>query len=153
VCSADLADVIEVTEASMNGVPDTALHFRENDDAKVLIVANKFQTGFDEPRLCAMHVDRKLSGAQAVQTLSRLNREFPDKPKPMVVDSVNETSAILDSVKPYYRGAHIEDEIPANALADLGDTLDAAAFYPPEELDKLADAYIAREGSETLQSL
>ena len=149
----DGADVIEVTEASMNGVPDTALHFRENDDAKVLIVANKFQTGFDEPRLCAMYVDRKLSGVQAVQTLSRLNRVFPDKPKPMVVDFVNETSAILDSFKPYYRGAHIEDEIPANALADLGDTLDAAAFYTPEELDKLADAYIAREDSETLQSL
>ena len=146
-------DAVEVTEASMNGVRDTALHFRENDDAKVLIVANKFQTGFDEPRLCAMYVDRKLSGVQAVQTLSRLNRVFPDKPKPMVVDFVNETSAILDSFKPYYRGAHIEDEIPANALADLGDTLDAAAFYTPEELDKLADAYIAREGSETLQSL
>ena len=146
-------DAVEVTEASMNGVRDTALHFRENDDAKVLIVANKFQTGFDEPRLCAMYVDRKLSGVQAVQTLSRLNRVFPDKPKPMVVDFVNETSAILDSFKPYYRGAHIEDEIPANALADLGDTLDAAAFYTPEELDKLADAYIAREDSETLQSL
>ena len=149
----DGADAIEVTEASMNGVPDTALHFRENDDAKVLIVANKFQTGFDEPRLCAMYVDRKLSGVQAVQTLSRLNRVFPDKPKPMVVDFVNETSAILESFKPYYRGAHIEDEIPANALADLGDTLDAAAFYTPEELDKLADAYIAREDAETLQGL
>src|SRR5699024_9577715 len=55
-------DSVEVTEASMNGVRDTALHFRENDDAKVLIVANKFQTGFDEPLLCAMYVDRKLSG-------------------------------------------------------------------------------------------
>src|SRR5699024_7372818 len=63
------------------------------------------------------------------------------------------TSAILESFKPYYRGAHIEDEIPANALADLGDTLDAAAFYTPEELDKLADAYIAREDAETLQGL
>ena len=146
-------DAVEVTEASMNGVRDTALHFRENDDAKVLIVANKFQTGFDEPRLCAMYVDRKLSGVQAVQTLSRLNRVFPDKPKPMVVDFANETSAILESFKPYYRGAHIEDEIPANALADLGDTLDAAAFYTPEELDKLADAYIAREDAETLQGL
>src|SRR5690625_4578297 len=146
-------DSVEVTEASMNGVRDTALHFRENDDAKVLIVANKFQTGFDEPRLCAMYVDRKLSGVQAVQTLSRLNRVFPDKPKPMVVYFANETSAILDSFKPYYRGAHSEDEIPANALADLGDTLDAAAFYTPEELDKLAAAYIAREDAEALQGL
>lgn len=144
---------IEVTEASMNGVRDTALHFREHNDAKVLIVANKFQTGFDEPRLCAMYVDRKLSGVQAVQTLSRLNRVFPDKPKPMVVDFINEPSAILDAFKPYYRDAHIEDEIPANALADLGDLLDAAGFYTLEELDKLADAYIARADAETLQGL
>ena len=104
-------------------------------------------------RLCAMYVDRKLSGVQAVQTLSRLNRVFPDKPKPMVVDFINEPSAILESFKPYYRDAHIEDEIPANALTDLGDVLDAAAFYTPDELDKLADAYIAREDAETLQGL
>src|SRR5699024_11131152 len=102
-------DAVEVTEASMNGVRDTAIHFRENDDAKVLIVANKFQTGFDEPRLCAMYVDRKLSGVQAVQTLSRLNRVFPDKPNPMVVDFINEPETILDSFKPYYKDAQIED--------------------------------------------
>ncbi|MBI9000065.1 type I restriction endonuclease subunit R [Corynebacterium sp. CCM 8864] len=146
-------DAMEITEASMNGVRDTALHFREHDEAKVLIVANKFQTGFDEPRLCAMYVDRKLSGVQAVQTLSRLNRVFPDKPKPMVVDFINEPSSILEAFTPYYRDAHIEDEIPANALADLGDILDAAAFYTPEELDTLADAYIARKDAETLQGL
>lgn len=109
----------------MNGARATALHFRENDDAKVLIVANKFQTGFDEPRLCAMYVDRKLSGVQAVQTLSRLNRVFPDKPKPMVVDFINEPDAILESFKPDYKDAHIEDEIPANALSDLVDFQDA----------------------------
>ena len=146
-------DAVEITEASMNGVRDTAMSFRENDDAKVLIVANKFQTGFDEPRLCAMYVDRKLSGVQAVQTLSRLNRVFPDKPKPMVVDFINDPQTILESFTPYYQDAHIEDDIPANALADLGDLLDAAAFYTPEELDTLADAYIARADAETLQGL
>lgn len=146
-------EAVEVTEASLNGVGDTAAQFRQDDDAKVLIVANKFQTGFDEPRLCAMYVDRKLFGVQAVQTLSRLNRVFPGKPKPMVVDFVNDPTAILASFQPYYRDAHIDDDIPANALADLGDTLDAAAFYTPEELDELADAYIARADSETLQAL
>lgn len=146
-------DAVEITEASMNGVRDTAMSFRENDDAKVLIVANKFQTGFDEPRLCAMYVDRKLSGVQAVQTLSRLNRVFPDKPKPMVVDFINDPQTILESFTPYYQDAHIEDDIPANALADLGDLLDAAAFYTPGELDTLADAYIARADAETLQGL
>ncbi|WP_082028500.1 type I restriction endonuclease subunit R [Corynebacterium humireducens] len=149
----DDPDAPEITEASINGVRDTALHFREHDEAKVLIVANKFQTGFDEPRLCAMYVDRELSGVQAVQTLSRLNRVIPDKPKPMVVDFVNEPAKILKSFEPYYRDAHIEEEIPANALADLGDILDAAAFYTPEELQSLADAYIARQDAETLQGL
>lgn len=149
----DGEDAIEVTEASMNGVKDTALHFREHDNCKVLIVANKFQTGFDEPRLCAMYVDRKLSGVQAVQTLSRLNRVFPDKPKPMIVDFINEPSAILESFILYYEDAYIDDEIPANALSDLGDLLDAAAFYTPEELDKLASAYVAHEDAETLQGL
>lgn len=146
-------DAVEITEASINGVRDTAMSFRENDDAKVLIVANKFQTGFDEPRLCAMYVDRKLSGVQAVQTLSRLNRVFPDKPKPMVVDFINDPQTILKSFALYYQDAHIEDDIPANALADLGDLLDAAAFYTPQELDTLADAYIARADAETLQGL
>src|SRR5699024_7262585 len=141
------------TEASMSGVLDTALHFREHDEAKVLIVANKFQTGVDEPRLCAMYVDRKLSGVQAVLTLSRLNPGFPDKPKPMVVDFVNDPEAVLESCRPYYRDAHIEDKTPASALADLGDILDAAAFYTPDELDRLADAYIARQDAETLQGL
>lgn len=149
----DGENAVEITEASMNGVKDTALHFREHDESKVLIVANKFQTGFDEPRLCAMYVDRKLSGVQAVQTLSRLNRVFPDKPKPMVVDFINDPSAILESFTPYYNEAYIDDEIPANALSDLGDILDAAAFYTPEELDKLASAYVAREDAETLQGL
>lgn len=112
-------DAFEVTEASLNGVPDTAPHFREHDEAKVLIVANKFQTGFDEPRLCAMYVDRKLSGVQAVQTLSRSNWVFPDKPKPMVVDFINDPQAILEAFTPYYRDAHIEDDIPASALSEL----------------------------------
>lgn len=146
-------NAIEISETSMNGVKDTALHFREHDEAKVLIVANKFQTGFDEPRLCAMYVDRKLSGVQAVQTLSRLNRVFPNKPKPMVVDFINDPQTILDSFTPYYKDAYIADDIPANALSDLGDLLDAAAFYTLDELDKLANAYIARADSETLQGL
>jgi len=147
------AEAEEVTEYSINGVPDTAAYFRYHDEAKVLIVANKYQTGFDEPRLCAMYIDRKLSGVQAVQTLSRLNRVLDDKPKPMVVDFVNEPIDILTAFRPYYRDAYIADDIPANALSDLGDKLDAAGFYTLDELNKLADAYIARADSETLQGL
>lgn len=144
---------VTVTERSLNQVKDTALHFRENNDSKMMIVANKFQTGFDEPRLCAMYVDKKLSGVQAVQTLSRLNRTYPKKPKPMVVDFANNPQDILDSFIPYYREASIQDDVPANALADLGDLLDAAAFYTMKELDTLADAHIRRADSEELQGL
>ena len=110
----------QVTEHSLNGVKDTAKHFRDHDECKVLIVANKFQTGFDEPRLCAMYVDKALSGVMAVQTLSRLNRTFLGKPDPMVVDFVNAPQTIVESFKPYYQEAHIDTDIPANALDDLG---------------------------------
>lgn len=143
----------KVTEHSLNGVKDTALHFRENEECRVLIVANKFQTGFDEPRLCAMYVDKKLSGVMAVQTLSRLNRTFPDKPKPMVVDFINDPQAIVDSFKPYYHEAFINAEIPANALDDLGEELDNAEFYTKDELDKLGTAFVEHESAEKLQSL
>nr|WP_240394049.1 type I restriction endonuclease [Corynebacterium lactis] len=142
-----------VTEHSLNGVKDTALHFRENDQCRVLIVANKFQTGFDEPRLCAMYVDKKLSGVMAVQTLSRLNRTFPKKPAPMVVDFVNDPQAIVDSFRPYFHEAHINADIPANALDDLGEELDAAEFYTAEELDVLSGAFVAGVPSEKLQAL
>lgn len=142
-----------VTEYSLNGVKDTALHFRENEECRVLIVANKFQTGFDEPRLCAMYVDKHLSGVMAVQTLSRLNRTFPGKPAPMVVDFINDPQGIVDSFRPYFHEAHINADIPANALDDLGSELDAAEFYTAEELDALAAAYLARVPSEELQSL
>ncbi|MCQ9353413.1 hypothetical protein NQ015_10375 [Corynebacterium sp. 153RC1] len=140
-----------VTEYSLNGVTDTAMHFRENEHAKVLIVANKFQTGFDEPRLCAMYVDKKLSGVMAVQTLSRLNRTFPKKPAPMVVDFVNDPQAIVNSFKPYFNEAFIHTDIPANALDDLGEELDAAEFYSAEELDAVAAAYISNQSGETIQ--
>lgn len=142
-----------VTEYSLNGVKDTALHFRESEECKVLIVANKFQTGFDEPRLCAMYVDKKLSGVMAVQTLSRLNRTFPGKPSPMVVDFVNDPADIVDSFKPYFKQAHIDTDIPANALSDLGDELDRAEFYTMDELDALGTAFVEKATSEKLQGL
>lgn len=150
--SLDLGDNT-VTEYSLNGVKDTALHFRENEECRVLIVASKFQTGFDEPRLCAMYVDKKLSGVMAVQTLSRLNRTFPKKPAPMVVDFINDPQTIVDSFRPYFHEAHINADIPANALDDLGDELDAAEFYTSYELDALAAAFVEGESSEKLQSL
>src|SRR5690625_5177895 len=129
-CSGTVTDKgTEYTERGMNQVPDVAYEFASNDEARVLIAADKFQTGFDEPRLCVMYVDKKLGGIQAVQTLSRLNRAFPNKPVPIVLDFRNEPSVIQAAFADYYSDAYIDEEIDPNALLDLGDVLDAAGLY------------------------
>ncbi len=94
---------MEYTEANMNGIPETQTKEQfKKDDYKFLIVAEKYQTGFDQPLLAAMYVDKKLGGVNAVQTLSRLNRTHPDKNEVFVLDFVNETEDIKASFQPYY---------------------------------------------------
>ena len=145
--SLSIPGVGEVTEVSMNGLSDVETAFKDSDaDYRVLIVASKFQTGFDEPRLCAMYVDKVLSGVAAVQTLSRLNRVYhgtTEKPAPMVVDFVNNPAGILDSFKTYYKTAKLAGEVDPNALFDLADSLDGAGFYDEDDLDAVAAAYTA----------
>lgn len=142
--SLSIPGVGEVTEVSMNGLDDVETAFKDSDaDYRVLIVASKFQTGFDEPRLCAMYVDKVLSGVAAVQTLSRLNRIFPGKPAPMVVDFVNNPAGILEAFKTYYTSAELAGEVDPNALFELADSLDAAGFYNDDDLDAVAAAYTA----------
>ena len=138
-----------VTEASLNGRGDTARAFRE-EDYKVLIVANKFQTGFDEPRLVAMYVDKKLSGIAAVQTLSRLNRTYPGKTAPMVVDFQNTPASIEDDFKMYYSDAHVAGEVDPNSLITLAERLDTARIYTEEEMEAVADAYLSDAGGEAI---
>ncbi|MDG2671115.1 type I restriction endonuclease subunit R, partial [Vibrio parahaemolyticus] len=81
------------------------------DDYQVMLVANKFQTGFDQPKLCAMYVDKKLAGVECVQTLSRLNRIYPGKAEcgTFVLDFFNDPQDILDAFQPYYQVAELED--------------------------------------------
>ncbi|WP_349826755.1 type I restriction endonuclease subunit R [Brevibacterium litoralis] len=141
----------EVTEISMNERSDVARAFREEDEAKVLIVANKFQTGFDEPRLMAMYVDKVLTGVATVQTLSRLNRIFPGKSAPMVVDFVNEPATIQRDFAQYYEGAHVAGEVDPNALFDLADRLDAVGLYTHTQLRQVAEAYLADQDSEAVE--
>ena len=138
-----------VTEASLNGRGDTARAFRE-EDYKVLIVANKFQTGFDEPRLVAMYVDKKLSGIAAVQTLSRLNRTYPGKTAPMVVDFQNTPASIEDDFKMYYSDAHVAGEVDPNSLITIAERLDTAGIYTEEEMEAVADAYLSDAGGEAI---
>lgn len=141
-----------VTEVQLNGVSDVEQAFKNDDlDYRVIIVANKFQTGFNEPRLCAMYVDKQLSGVTTVQTLSRLNRIFPGKPTPMVVDFVNDPELIVKDFKRYYEGAEIDTDIDPNAIHTLGDELDTAGFYTREEMEQVAQAYMAGSDSEALR--
>lgn len=108
---------------------------------RILIVANKYQTGFDQPLLTAMYVDKRLSGVAAVQTLSRLNRIYPGKPDPFVLDFVNKPDEILAAFTPYYRTAALSDVSDPNIIHDLQSKLDAARIYTDSEVSVFAQAY------------
>lgn len=145
-------DAEPVTEVQLNGVSDVERAFKDDEmNYRVIIVANKFQTGFNEPRLCAMYVDKQLSGVTTVQTLSRLNRIYPGKPTPMVVDFVNDPESIVQDFKRYYAGAEIATDIDPNSLHRLGDELDSVGFYTPDELERVAAAYMDGADSEALR--
>lgn len=147
----------DFTEASMNpGVHDLRTSFR-GDEFKVMIVANKFQTGFDQPLLCAMYVDRILSGVTAVQTLSRLNRTYrtpSGTPKTaadtQVVDFVNEPEAIREAFEPYYTDAFLETATDPNLVHDLSAKLDTLGIYTPAEIDQCAEAEVKGLGHHAL---
>jgi type I restriction enzyme, R subunit len=147
----------DFTESSMNpGVHDLRTSFR-GDQYKVMIVANKFQTGFDQPLLCAMYVDRILSGVTAVQTLSRLNRTYRtpsgiQKTAAMtqVVDFVNEPEEIRKAFEPYFTDAFLETETDPNLVHDLAAKLDTAAIYTQAEIDQCAEAFVKDKGHNAL---
>jgi len=109
----------------------------------VMIVAEKFQTGFDQPRLVAMYVDKKLGGVQAVQTLSRLNRTYPGKDKTFVLDFVNEPLDVLDAFKDYYRKAELTALTDPNLIYDLVTKLDASGIYTMSEVEQAFGAALA----------
>ncbi len=111
------------------------------DEYRILLVANKFQTGFDQPLLCGMYVDKRLAGIQAVQTLSRLNRayrgEFGLKDTTYVLDFVNEAPDILDAFKTYYQTAELSDVTDPNLVYDLRAKLDATGYYDGNEVERV----------------
>ena len=102
---------------------------------------DKYQTGFDEPLLCAMYVDKRLSGIQAVQTLSRLNRTAPGKEQTFVLDFVNDREEILKSFQVYYEGATVGDDVDPQRLYELQSELDATRVYHQPEVDSFARVF------------
>jgi len=107
------------------------------DEYQILLVANKFQTGFDQPLLCGMYVDKRLAGIQAVQTLSRLNRAYPGKDTTYVVDFVNDAEEVLTAFKAYYDTATLSDVTDPHLVYDLRSKLDAAGFYDDFEVERV----------------
>ncbi|MDY0828458.1 DEAD/DEAH box helicase family protein [Microbacterium sp. BG28] len=130
-----------LTERTQNpGVPSDLAEAFKPATFNVMIVAEKFQTGFDQPRLVAMYVDKKLGGVQAVQTLSRLNRTYPGKDKTFVLDFVNDPQEVLDAFLPYYRKATLTATTDPNLIYDLVVKLDSAGIYDMSEVEKAFDA-------------
>jgi type I restriction enzyme, R subunit len=109
----------------------------KGEDFQILLVANKFQTGFDQPLLCGMYVDRRLAGIQAVQTLSRLNRAHPGKDTTYVLDFVNSSEEVLAAFKTYYDTAELESVTDPNLVYDLRAKLDASGHYDEFEVDRV----------------
>lgn len=107
------------------------------DEYQILLVANKFQTGFDQPLLCGMYVDKRLAGIQAVQTLSRLNRAYPGKDTTYVVDFVNDAEEVPTAFKAYYDTATLSNVTDPHLVYDLRSKLDAAGFYDDFEVERV----------------
>jgi type I restriction enzyme R subunit len=112
-----------------------------SDDYQILIVAEKYQTGFDEPLLHTMFVDKKLSGVKAVQTLSRLNRTARGKQDTFVLDFVNSAEEIKEAFEPYYEETVLLEETNPNVVYDLKNTLDEYRVYQQAEIDKFAEIF------------
>lgn len=130
------------TEAGINGFSETELPGKfDTSDYQLLIVAEKYQTGFDQPKLSAMYVDRKLDGLQAVQTLSRLNRTFPEKTRTFVLDFQNTMEDIQNAFKPYFETTLLEDISNPNQIYDLEGRIRSFGFIDDEEIERFAQTF------------
>ena len=133
----------KVSEASLNGFPSGDIADKIQDDPyRFLICADKFQTGYDEPLLHTMYVDKPLSGIKAVQTLSRLNRAHPQKHDCFVLDFQNNSEAITFAFQDYYRTTLLAEETDPNKLHDLKAALDGAQVYSPEQVQQVVELFL-----------
>lgn len=132
----------EYRESKLNGFGEKELPVKfKSNEYKVLIVADKYQTGFDEPLLHTMYVDKKLSGIKAVQTLSRLNRKIPGKEDTFILDFVNDTDTILESFQPYYEMTLLTESTDPNLLYDLKLRLESKKIFTQEEINDFCSIF------------
>lgn len=144
----------EYTEHSMN--PN--LKGREmrkafdTDEYQVMLVANKFQTGFDQPKLCAMYVDKKLAGVDAVQTLARLNRTYPGKEDVFILDFMNTPEEIKEAFDPFYETTMLSDVTDPNIVFEIQMQLESEGIFTQKEVDDFADAFFDPKGKQEAMS-
>jgi type I restriction enzyme R subunit len=133
---------LEYTESKMNGFPERETEERlKYPENRILIVNNKFQTGFDEPMLHTMYVDKKLGGLQGVQTLSRLNRTMSGKTDTFVLDFVNEPDDIQESFQPYYEGTVLTEETDPNHLYSIQQEIDKHNLFQNDTIERLVTIF------------
>ena len=145
---------VKVSESSLNGFSSADIAGKiQSDPYRFLICADKFQTGYDEPLLHTMYVDKALAGIKAVQTLSRLNRSHPQKHDCFVLDFQNNSEAITFAFQDYYRTTLLAEETDPNKLHDLKAALDAAQVYTPAQVQEAVTLFLADAERDTLDPI
>lgn len=144
----------KVSESSLNGFPSSGIAAKiQTDPYRFLICADKFQTGYDEPLLHTMYVDKPLSGIKAVQTLSRLNRAHPQKHDCFVLDFQNNSETITCAFQDYYRTTLLAEETDPNKLHDLKAALDAAQVYSPQQVSQVVALFLGNADRDQLDPI
>jgi len=144
----------KVSEASINGFPSSQIAVKIKEDPyRFLICADKFQTGYDEPLLHTMYVDKILSGIKAVQAMSRLNRAHPKKHDVFILDFLNDSDTIRDSFADFYRTTLLVDETDPNKVHDLQRDLDSYQVYSQEQIDDLVQRYLSGSDRDQLDPI
>jgi type I restriction enzyme, R subunit len=144
----------KVSETKLNGFPSREIEDRiEEDPYRFLICAEKFQTGYDEPLLHTMYVDKPLSGIRAVQTLSRLNRAHPKKHDVFILDFQNNAETIEHAFADYYRTTILSEETDPNKLHTIKGELDGYQVYSPEQIESLVSLYLGGADRDTLDPI
>jgi type I restriction enzyme R subunit len=144
----------KITETSLNGFAGNAIAERITEDPyRFLVVADKFLTGYDEPLIHTMYVDKPLAGIKAVQTLSRLNRAHPQKHDTCVLDFCNDAETIQQAFSAYYRTTILSEETDPNKLHDLQADLEGYQLYTPEHINTLVELYLGGAARESLDPI
>lgn len=145
---------VKATEASLNGFPPSEIEERiQEDPYRFLICADKFQTGYDEPLLHTMYVDKPLAGIKAVQTLSRLNRAHPKKRDVFMLDFMNNAEPIIHAFSDYYRTTILGEETDPNKLHDLKGALDSSEIYGTGQIQNFVTLYLEGAGRDKLDPI